>query len=66
MYNPIPKRKLVPARVVCLKCQKMFDSKDKRTNRICPKCNNLNNKAYGLRNVKSGRLDGRSGPAEIE
>lgn len=48
--------------VVCLKCQKMFQSVDRRTNRICHKCDLLNDRMYGLRTVTIGRLDGRSSP----
>ena len=67
MDNSIYERRTEPARARCLKCQRMFDSRDKRTNRICPKCSNLNYKVYGLRDVRYGRLDGRSAPPpEIE
>ena len=62
MSNPIYERRTEPDRVRCLKCQKLFDSRDKRTNRICHKCSNFNFKVYGLRDVRYGRLDGRSGP----
>lgn len=29
-------------RIACLKCAKFFDSKDKKTNRLCPHCKQEN------------------------
>jgi hypothetical protein len=63
LYTPSPVAKAPDGtgdKVRCLKCQKMFESVDRRTNRICHKCNLLNGKAHGLRTLTTGRLDGRS------
>lgn len=49
-------------KVRCLRCQKMFQSRDRKTNRICNKCDLINSKVYGLKTLPIGRLDGRSLP----
>lgn len=33
-------------RVECLNCEEMFDSKDRRINRICPACTGKTDKIY--------------------
>lgn len=31
-------------RIRCLKCDKLFDSEDKKTNRVCIRCKKINNR----------------------
>lgn len=31
-------------RIRCLKCDKFFDSEDKKINRVCTRCNKINNR----------------------
>lgn len=33
-------------KLFCLKCNKKFNSADKRTNRLCPKCKQANKHVY--------------------
>lgn len=38
IQNHKPRRSDYSGRVECLRCERMFDSEDRRINRICPKC----------------------------
>lgn len=54
-------RKLNPGKVKCLGCDKLFNSIDKSTNRICPECTRRNNKERLPRMAPSKiQLDGRT------
>ena len=52
--NGKPKRKDYSGRVECLRCEKLFDSEDRRSNRICPKCSGeKNNVQIDLESARS-------------
>lgn len=47
------KPELRPDRIKCLRCTKLFDSRDVCTNRICPACTRINNRDYIPRIITS-------------
>mgnify|MGYP001589608339 CR=1 FL=1 len=54
MPKPVPKTVIIP----CLKCGKLFPSKDKKRNRFCAKCNRDNDKERS-KSYKHGKTDGK-------
>lgn len=48
----------VPGRVACLKCQRIFASKDRLRNRLCPGCARTNLDTYVKTSVTIHHLGG--------
>jgi phage FluMu protein Com len=46
-------------RIRCLKCDKFFNSLNKKTNRICPQCKSINNHYDASVNLSYVNKDGR-------
>lgn len=46
IQNYKPRSADYSGRVECLRCERMFDSEDKRRNRICPKCSGERNNLH--------------------
>lgn len=44
--------------VKCLRCDSTFESADRRTNRICPRCKNAGDRSHGVRCVSVAQVMG--------
>jgi hypothetical protein len=47
---------LMPGRAKCLACDRVFDSEDVKSNRICPECRNENGDIYDDHSINQEAL----------